>query len=378
MTKFSKRGRVAAAFVGIGALATAVVLPGSFAVAENTGSAESEVFRAVAQLADADGNVSITQLRDQISVTGDGTATFSVPVGEGGSPKNQQTLGGPEIQDGAAQYEITANGTELLTMGQDYDGEIPVTLETSATLDGQPLNISDLPGKSGLVTLTYTLENTTSEPTTLTFTDADGKTQTKKAEIPIPMGASISATFPGSSWGEVSGPQAATIIDNGTGGISFDMTQALLPSVLPDQDVKQSITIEARVDNAVMPPVSIKAAVLPSDFNELEANRKTADDAEVLTGTLYGSGEAIVDGTNLLLAGLGPAAAGANELATKLEESASQGPDLLTGVEQLKTGAVKLNAGIQDLNDKGLSALSKQVKGLTKTVTGDKSFDVIT
>jgi X-X-X-Leu-X-X-Gly heptad repeat protein len=51
---------------------------------------------------------------------------------------------------------------------------------------------------------------------------------------------------------------------------------------------------------------------------------------------------------------------------------------LLSGVEQLKTGADTLNTGIQDLNDKGLSALSKQVKGLTKTVTGDKSFDVIT
>ncbi len=267
----AKRPRLIAALVGSGALAVAMIAPGSIAnseVSANTAASdgvEVEVFRAVGQVGDADGNVTLTQLRTQMSVAGTGQASFSVPVGQGGSPSNTTTLGSPEIADGSAQYDVTVdNGVEALETSQSYDGDIPVTLETSATLDGEPLKISEIAGKTGLVELSYTIENTTSEPTKVTYTDVNGEQQTKTEEIPIPMAAQLSADFPGASWSEVSSNKTGAIItDNGTGGIQFSVAQPLTANRLPgDNGPKQTIKIQARVENAVMPPADIKTLSL--------------------------------------------------------------------------------------------------------------------
>ena len=136
----AKRPRLIAALVGSGALAVAMIAPGSIANSEvsantsNSDGVDVEVFRAVGQVGDADGNIDITRLQTQMSVAGTGQAQFSVPVAEGGTPRNTESLGSPTISDGSAQYDITVeDGIELLETSQTYEGDIPITLSTAAT-----------------------------------------------------------------------------------------------------------------------------------------------------------------------------------------------------------------------------------------------------
>lgn len=362
----SRRPRLVAACIGIGALATAIIAPGSIANSEisaNTGSSgdvEVEVFRAVGQVGDADGNVDITQLRTQMSVAGSGEAQFSVPVAEGGSPKNSTTLGSPEMSDGSAQYDITVDdGVKLLETSQSYDGDIPVTLSTSATLDGQPLKISEVAGKTGLVQLTYTIENTTSKSTEVKYKDVSGNEKTKTEEIPIPMAAQLSATFPGTSWSEVtSNKNTAVISDNGSGGIQYSVTQPLVAESLPNSNPKQTIQIEARVENAVIPPVEIKTLVLgPQQAAQLENQKATPQGLTPLLGQATKGAELISDKTQLL--------------GTSLSEF---GGDI---APQLVNNLGLVSGGLDTLFNTAIPLLEKTAKNLPEQVTSSKDYDAI-
>ena len=106
MAKRMKTARVGAALVGVGAVVTASVLPGSIATAENTGDVSSAVTRAVLAQGNVNGEISMATLVTQINLDGNGTADFTVPVVDGGSPKNMDSFGSPQVVDGSAQYNI--------------------------------------------------------------------------------------------------------------------------------------------------------------------------------------------------------------------------------------------------------------------------------
>lgn len=367
MARNHKWARTGAAVVGSGAIVVAAVIPGTLATAETTGSATVDVTRAVLIQGNADAEINRATLITQINVDGQGQATFTVPTVEGGSPKNMDSFGGPEVVDGQAQYDIAVDGSSTQRTSQSFDpNDIPVGVSVEATLDGQPMKLSELAGQSGLATITYTFENKTLEPTQLTYEDAKGNTITEEREIPVPMGGSVDITFP-ESWGEVSAPKASTVSGDGTGNTVVSGTVALMPDSLPDQSPTATFEIEARLTDAVVPPADIKFAVLPPDTSpDLLAGRKTAEEGTEQAASITDAGVQLEDGGGQLQTGLATAADGARQIADGV--SGQLGP----GVTQLSEG---LNAFY---NVAIVGTLVPSAENLPQTVVSDPSFSELT
>jgi putative membrane protein len=380
MSKNRNTARVTAGLVGVAAVIAASVLPGTVAVAESTGDVTVDVTRAVLIQGNADGEISRKTLVTQINAEGTGTASFTVPVGDGGTPKNMDSFGSPEIVDGSAQYDLDVDGTQAIRTSQNYDGEIPVTVTAEATLDGTPIKVSELAGKSGLVKLTYTFENTTGEPTQLTYKDALGNTITEEAEIPAPMAGSLNITFP-DSWGNVTAPTATTVSGDGSGATLVSATVPLLPETLPGQQTSGSVEIEARLNDAVVPPADIKFAVIPPDTTpDLQAGRKTAEDGADLAGKLTDAGKQLADGAGQLADGLATAVEGATALADGVGNTLGPGVKTLAdGVaEQLGPGVQQLSEGLTTFDQVAIGTLRSSAQDLPASVTSDPSFSQLT
>lgn len=366
MSKRMNIARTGAAVVGVGAIVAASVIPGTIAVAEETGDVNSVVTRAVQALGDANGEISRAILVTQINLDGNGTANFTVPVAEGSSPKNMDSFGGPEVVDGSAQYNVTVDGPQTFRTSQDYSADdIPVTVGVSATLDGQPISPTDLAGKSGLAKLTYSFENTTSEPTQVTYKDAKGQTITKELEIPVPMGASLVMEF-GPSWQELSAPKADAVIGNGTGAVQVQGSVALLPDSLPGQSTSGTFEIEGRITDAVVPAADIKVPVLkPDEFPAIQSSVASAEQLSDLTAQLTEAGLTFEDGGKQLNEGLTQASEGANKL-----------NDAVAG--QLGPGVAQLSEGLNTFNDVAIATLTESAADLPASVTSSPDFAQIT
>lgn len=366
MSKRMNTARVGAALVGVGAIVAASVIPGTIAVAEETGNVSSSVTRAVQALGDANGEISKAILVTQMNLDGNGTAQFSVPVAEGSSPRNMDSFGSPEVVDGSAQYNVQVDGPQTFRTSQDFNpDDIPVKVSVSATLDGQPISPTDLAGQSGLAKLTYTFDNTTSEPTQITYKDARGRDVTEDVDVAVPMGASVVFEFP-ESWQEISAPTAQAVSGNGQGATQVQGSVALLPSSLPGQSTTGTFEIEGRVTNAVIPPADIKVAVLdPAEFPDISSKVKEVEGQYDLTVTLTDAGDQLYDGAGQLKDGLSAAVAGANKL-----------NDAVAG--QLGPGVAELSAGLNTFNDVAISTLKEEAANLPQSVTSDPSFSELT
>ncbi len=359
MAKRKNTARAIAALAGVGAVVAASVLPGTIATAEETGDVQSTVTRAVLIQGNANGEIGRTTLVTQVNLDGNGQAQFTVPAVDGGTPKNMDSFGSPEVVDGQAQYDVAVDGPQTFRTSQDYNpDDIPVTVEVAAELDGQPVAPADLAGQSGLAKLTYTFTNNSGEPTQLTYQDALGNTITEEREIPVPMAAATTITF-GDSWQEITAPKASAVSGDGTGSTLVSATSALMPDSLPDQDVTQTLEIEGRVTDAVVPPVDIKVAVLnPSKSPDLQAGIKTGEDGADLAGKLTDAGTTLYDGAGQLSDGLKTAVDGANQIAD--------------GV------ASTLAPGITALYEEGIGTLTESAATLPEQVRSSPDFAQIT
>ncbi|MEI2717534.1 MAG: hypothetical protein V9E98_11145 [Candidatus Nanopelagicales bacterium] len=359
MSKRMNTARAGVALLGVGAVVAASVLPGTIATAEETGDVESAVTRAVLIQGDANGEISRATLVTQINLDGQGQANFTIPVAEGSSPKNMDSFGSPTVVDGQAQYDIDVNGPQTFRTSQTYpQDQIPVSVTAEAELDGQPIAPADLAGQTGLAKLTYTFTNNSGEPTQLTYKDALGNTITEERDIPVPMAASTTIEFD-PSWQEISSPKASVVSGNGSGDTLVSATSAMLPDSLPGQETTQTLEIEARITDAVVPPADIKVAVLnPSKSPDLQEGITTGEEGAELAATLTDAGTQLADGASQLESGLQTAADGAQQIA-----------DGVNGT---------LAPGLIALNVQGIGALREAGATLPETVRSSPDFSQIT
>lgn len=359
MSKRMNTARTGAALTGIAAIVAASVLPASMATAEETGDVNSVVTRAVLATGNANGEINRATLVTQINLDGNGTADFTVPVVDGGTPKNMDSFGSPEVVDGSAQYNMTVDGPQTFRTSQDYNpDELPVTVEVSATLDGAPIAPVDLAGQTGLAKLTYTITNNTSEPTQLTYKDARGETITEETEVAVPMGASLVFMFP-PSWQEISSPKAQAVTGNGTGDTQVQGSVPLLPDALPGQSTTGTFEIEGRVTDAVVPPADIKVALLnPAEFPDLAAKVEEVEGLADQAATLTDAGDQLKAG------------------GIQASEGADQLNDAVAG--QLGPGVQELSDGLNMFNDVAISTLRSSAADLPTSVTSSPDFAQIT
>ena len=327
-----------AALVSVAVLAVGAAAPAFTATAD---APVTTVRKSVQILMDPSGVPQATRLYTQYQSTGNGAVSFTDATS--GALRNLNGFGTPPVTDGKAQFSYNVNGLSNQRSLQDYpSGDLPITVKVTATLDGQSIAPNDVLGKSGLLVMTYTIENKTGVPQDITWTDGTGATQTKNEIVPLPYVGSFSTTLP-DSYADISAPGASM---GGTGQNSVQLSYNLL-LYKPLGDTKAVITYQARVTNAEIPQVDM--TFLPAGPGE-NASTKALQD-QIKGG--QDAGVQITDAGTQIDANLLKLAAGAGQLNA--------------GLAQLQTGAVQLADG---LNNTAVPGTQKLAAGANDLATG--------
>jgi hypothetical protein len=135
---------------------------------------------------------------------------------------------------------------------------LPLQVSAAYELNGKKIKAKDVVGKTGELKVTYVVDNITTEPTKVTFKNVFGRSETTSVKTPIPVAGVVDVSLP-ADFTNLKAP-GASASGNGNGTSSASWTLLLFN---PLGGVKQSVTYQANVTNAVVPSATVEAAVLP-------------------------------------------------------------------------------------------------------------------
>lgn len=355
----------------IALLAALVAVPTGLPAAAQSGSASQITQRhSILTELGSTGEVSSSRVFTQLTVSGDGDTTVTLPQQSTRGLRSLDGFRGPEVAGDDVVWNVSATreGTRGRTVAENT-ADLPVDVQVTYSLDGAEVEPDDLVGRSGRLSVTYTVTNLTAEPVEIRPTDARGEAVTESADIAVPMVGSVALTLP---------PNFTSVDARGSNvagdGRGNTVVNASLLLFAPLGDEVQEVTINANVTDAVVPGARIQ--VLPVDeasFGSLRSTSLAYRDAVDGTQTL-GYGAQIIDtnvlkladGAAQLLDGLTQLSDGAGELSDGLANTAAPGAQQLadgtgtaragagqlsTGLGELSLGANRLRGGAGDLAD---------------------------
>ena len=333
--------------------ALALLFPGGTAAADST-NPPSVVNRETVQAElGSDGSLDVARLFSQLTLVGNGTVALTDPI-SGKGLRNLDGFGTPTVKNGQALYTIDVHGTARRRTVSDFTKELPVIVNATYRLDGRAVKAKDLVGKSGDLEVSYSVINVSGTPTSISWKDGRGVTQTKTIDLVTPYVGQLTTDLP-ARFTSISSPRADIAAD-GHGGSLMAWTMVLFS---PIGDTTQKFGYTAHITNGLLPAASLQIVpVSPTKKPELafgvEGFRGGAEQASQLT-----AGADLIDsnllklqnGAGQLLGGLTQLAAGATQLSGGL--SGQIGP----GAAKLAAGATAANKGSTQLRD-GLGQLS--------------------
>ena len=362
-----RAGVVAGSLTLVGFLAVAAAAP---ALTATSDTPQTTVRKSVQTLMNSRGEVQATRVYSQIQSQGTGNVTFSDPVS--GSLRNLNGFGSPAtVSDGVADFNFETNGLKNQRTLQDFQaGKLPITITASATLDGQPIDPADLVGKSGLLKMTYVVDNVTGEEQEITWTDGAGVTQRKTVSVPLPYVGTMSTVL-SDTFSQISAPGASA---GGTGRNSTQLSYTLI-LFEPLGAAKQTLSYEARITNADVPQVDL--TFLPTAPADNPSTKSAQDQYKggQETGAKLTAGATTIDtnllklaaGAGTLNAGLAQLQAGADQLAAGLNGTA------VPGANKLAAGATDLATGLNDTAVPGSKQLAAGADELSSGLSGKLS-----
>jgi putative membrane protein len=310
---------------------------------------------------DASGTVQTKRVYEQLAFTGTGSVDVSNPIETDGL-RNLDQFGGVEVEGDEQIVSMEVDGEERLRSVSNFEGDLPLEVRVTYTLDGEAIDPSDVVGETGELEVLYTVRNITATPQEVTFDDGSGGTVTKTVDVPLPIVGSVTTTLP-STFTEVASNQA-NMAGDGKGGTKLSFTLTLFPPIGTDT---AEFGYTAHIVDGVVPRTDITALPVnpldvPTFANAADSYQGGAD-----TGIQLADGAATIDenllklrdGAGDLLAGLLKLRDGSNELYLGLAGTAVPGARKLAdgmgqlddGVGQLDDGMTKLADGSQQLAD---------------------------
>ena len=203
------------------------------------------------------GDVKVARIYDQVTATGQGTVTIANPV----STDDLRNLDGLSPRGRGRQGRHRARGRWRVPTSQRQQlrrGQAAVAITPTYELDGEVYeDPEDLVGKSGDLTVTYRVENVTSEPTTVTVLDGKGNEVEKTVDVPMPLVGSLVTLLPKDFYSIKS--DQANISGDGRGGTRMTFTMTLLP---PVGSAVAEFGYQARVEDAIIPRATVSIAVV--------------------------------------------------------------------------------------------------------------------
>jgi hypothetical protein len=194
----------------------------------------------------------------QFSANGNGPHTLKVPMSSSGF-RNLGGLGTPPVVHGNAVWNLHLSGTTSQRFIADFPkAKLPVLVSVAYELNGKKVKAKDIVGKTGEMKVTYVITNPTTRSTQVSFKNVLGNRETTTVKAPLPVAADFSVTIP-ANFTNVKAP-GASASGNGNGTSTAAWTLLLFD---PLGGVKQSVTYQAHVTNAVVPSATLEAEVLP-------------------------------------------------------------------------------------------------------------------
>lgn len=236
-----------------------------------------------------------------------------------------------------------AEGNDIYYQG-NIEKELPVDLRVSYTLDGSPISVAELAGKSGKVTIRYDYQNNQ-----YSTVDIDGKPE----KIYVPFAMLTGMMLDNDVFTNVEVKNGKLINDGDhtiVAGIAFPGLQSNLNISENKFSVPSYVEITAEVKNFEL--ANTVTVATNEIFNRVDTDKLNSVDE--LTDSLDELSDAmtkLLDGSSKLYDGL-------CTLLTKSDE-------LIKGIDKLAEGAAKLKAGAGDL-DKGAADLSDGAKALAE------------
>ena len=206
------------------------------------------------------GKVSGTpEVASQFSANGSCPVTLKVPMSANGF-RNLSGLGEPPIKGGYAVWNLHLDGpTNQRSVAHFPTAKLPLQISAAYELNGKKVKAKDIVGKTGELKVSYEIANVTTEATKVTFTNLLGKKETTTVKAPVPYAAIVDVTLP-ANFTNLKGSAGVTASGNGNGTSTASWTLFLFN---PLGGVKQTVTYQAHVTNAVVPSATVEAAPLP-------------------------------------------------------------------------------------------------------------------
>jgi putative membrane protein len=348
------------------AVATLLSMSASVPVLAQSGAATSITHRqSVRTDMSPSGEIDASRVFTQLTVQGEGDVEVVLPDQATRSLRNLDAFGRPDIDGDQVTFSVVAtpDGTHERTVAT-HSGPMPIELEVAYRLDGSTIAPEDLVGGSGQLEVSYTVRNTTAEPTEITYRDGVGAKHTETIDVAVPFVGSISMELDGRFVG-IDAPGAA-VAGNGRGDTFVSWSMVLFEPVGSEE---QTVTYTAQVTDAIVP--AVVAQFLPVDSNSFtslasveETFGAVADGLREIAGgglQIDANLQALAIGSGQLLSGVTRLANGSDKLADGLNDTAIPGArrladgtgaasagsaELASGLGQLSSGAGELSAGL--------------------------------
>jgi hypothetical protein len=186
----------------------------------------------------------------RVSASGTSPVTISVPV-SGTVSKRKKTGGGSPVVHHQVQVSLSPDGSAHQLVKSQFKRALPVDVKVKYTLDGTPVPASQINGKSGTVTVTYTLSNVSQHRMSACFEGFDGQQQHITLQTPLPILAWLSFTVPSEAQ-TFSAPGSSLSPDSK--GVSVGWTAPLFEPFGP---TKRTFTLTMKTSQAVIPQATI-------------------------------------------------------------------------------------------------------------------------
>ncbi|TVP69003.1 MAG: hypothetical protein EA340_07810 [Nitriliruptor sp.] len=343
-------------------LATLLSVTASLPVLAQSGEATSITHRqSVRTEMSPSGEVEASRIFTQLTVQGEGDVEVVLPAQATRGLRNLDGFGRPTIDRDQVTFNVSAtpDGTNERTVATHRD-PLPIELDVSYRLDGSPVEPQDLVGRSGELEVSFTVRNTTAEPTEITYQDGVGATYTEMIDVAVPFVGSVSMELDNRFVG-IDAP-GASVAGNGRGDTVVSWSLVLFEPVGSEE---QTVTYTAQVSDAIVP--GVVAQFLPVDsnsFGSLASVQDTFGDVADGLREIAGGGlqidanlQALAIGAGQLFQGVGRLASGSDQLAAGLNDTAVPGSRQLAdgtgaasdGGRQLAVGAGTAQEGSREL-----------------------------
>ena len=205
-----------------------------------------------------------------------------------------------------------ASGAEVRTVAT-LGRTVPIEVDVAITLDGELVTPAAVIGRSGRLEVIYTLTNRTTEPRELRHFDGSGRPRTVTRDVAVPFAGDLVVLLDDRFTAVRSDDAAVTALAPRTGGGSA-VTELRVGIVLaePFGGPVRTVTWRADIEDAVVPPVSIRLAAV--GMQDMTLGAASDDRAELIARVLRD----VADASGLVQTGLRALeAAGADEVLSR-------------------------------------------------------------